>query len=66
MYEHLKENGDVRPSDSAQKDDRKQGEIDFKALQQKRAQAEFTRYAILVAQQTRRPTSHDVANLETE
>lgn len=46
MYEHLKENGDVRPSDSAQKNGQKQGEIDIKALQQKRAQAEFTRYIL--------------------
>jgi hypothetical protein len=44
IYDHLKENGDVRLSDSAQKDTLKQGEIDIKALQQKRAQAEFTRY----------------------
>ncbi|KAH7696269.1 Voltage-gated calcium channelalpha subunit, partial [Aphelenchoides avenae] len=43
LYEHIKENGDVKPSDSAQKGDLKQGEIDVKALQQKRAQAEFTR-----------------------
>ncbi|KAI6177079.1 Sodium leak channel non-selective protein [Aphelenchoides bicaudatus] len=46
IYEHLKENGDVRLSDSAQKDTMKQGEIDIKALQQKRAQAEFTRNRI--------------------
>lgn len=46
MYEHFKENGDCRPTDSAPKDDLKQGEIDIKALQQKRAQAEFTRNRI--------------------
>lgn len=38
------ENGDLRSSDSAPKKDLKQDEIDIKALQQKRAQAEFTRY----------------------
>lgn len=43
MYEHFKENGDVRPVDSAPKDDLKQGEIDIKALQQKRQHAELTR-----------------------
>lgn len=47
LYEHIKENGDVKPSDSAQKGDLKQGEIDVKALQQKRAQAEFTRSVVL-------------------
>lgn len=47
IYDHLKENGDVRLSDSAQKDNLKQGEIDIKALQQKRAQAEFTRFVNL-------------------
>ncbi|KAK6054090.1 hypothetical protein COOONC_08406 [Cooperia oncophora] len=41
--ESLKENGDVRPTDSAPKKDPKQGEIDIKALQQKRAHAEITR-----------------------
>ncbi|CAD5216869.1 unnamed protein product [Bursaphelenchus okinawaensis] len=45
-YDHFKENGDVRPTDSAPKDNMKQGEIDIKALQQKRAQAEFTRNRI--------------------
>uniref|UniRef100_A0A915CHP8 Ion transport domain-containing protein n=1 Tax=Parascaris univalens TaxID=6257 RepID=A0A915CHP8_PARUN len=43
IYEHLKENGDVRPADSAPKNDLKQGEIDIKALQQKRQHAELTR-----------------------
>uniref|UniRef100_A0A914YYD4 Ion transport domain-containing protein n=1 Tax=Panagrolaimus superbus TaxID=310955 RepID=A0A914YYD4_9BILA len=43
MYEHLKENGDLRLTDSAPKNNLKEGEIDIKALQQKRAQAEFTR-----------------------
>ncbi|VDM59301.1 unnamed protein product [Angiostrongylus costaricensis] len=42
----LKENGDVRPSDSAPKKEPKQGEIDIKALQQKRAHAEITRNRI--------------------
>lgn len=37
------ENGDVRPSDSAPKKDNKQGEIDIRALQQKRQLAEITR-----------------------
>ncbi|KAK0421025.1 hypothetical protein QR680_015029 [Steinernema hermaphroditum] len=46
IYEHLKENGDIRPSDSAPKNDLKQGEIDIKALQQKRAHAEITRNRI--------------------
>ncbi|CAJ0600567.1 unnamed protein product [Cylicocyclus nassatus] len=44
--EGLKENGDVRPSDSAPKKEPKQGEIDIKALQQKRAHAEITRNRI--------------------
>ncbi|KAK5974229.1 hypothetical protein GCK32_017550, partial [Trichostrongylus colubriformis] len=44
--ESLKENGDVRPTDSAPKKDPKQGEIDIKALQQKRAHAEITRNRI--------------------
>lgn len=44
MYEHLKENGDLnRPTDTADKKDLKQGEIDFKAIQQKKQQAELTR-----------------------
>lgn len=44
MYEHLKENGDLnRPMDTADKKDLKQGEIDFKAIQQKKQQAELTR-----------------------
>lgn len=42
-YDHLKENGDVRLTDSAQKNDSKYGEIDIKALQQKRQHAELTR-----------------------
>ncbi|KAI6235562.1 Sodium leak channel non-selective protein [Aphelenchoides besseyi] len=46
VFEHLKENGDLRPTDSAQKNNLKQGEIDIKTLQQKRAQAEFTRNRI--------------------
>uniref|UniRef100_A0A915CHN7 Ion transport domain-containing protein n=1 Tax=Parascaris univalens TaxID=6257 RepID=A0A915CHN7_PARUN len=46
IYEHLKENGDVRPADSAPKNDLKQGEIDIKALQQKRQHAELTRNRI--------------------
>ncbi|GMT23316.1 hypothetical protein PFISCL1PPCAC_14613, partial [Pristionchus fissidentatus] len=40
------ENGDVRPSDSAPKKDNKQGEIDIRALQQKRQLAEITRTRI--------------------
>lgn len=52
IYEHLKENGDVRLSDSAQKDNLKQGEIDIKALQQKRAQAEFKRFVALTRHST--------------
>lgn len=44
VYEHLKENGDVRLADSAPKSDLKQGEIDIKALQQKRQHAELTRF----------------------
>lgn len=43
VYEHLKENGDVRLADSAPKNDLKHGEIDIKALQQKRQHAELTR-----------------------
>nr|AXS78260.1 Sodium leak channel non-selective protein [Anisakis simplex] len=46
MYEQLKENGDVRPADSAPKNELKQGEIDIKALQQKRQHAELTRNRI--------------------
>ncbi|KAI1709388.1 ion transport protein [Ditylenchus destructor] len=46
IYDHMKENGDIRPTDSAPKKDMKQDEIDIKALQQKRAQAEFTRNRI--------------------
>lgn len=43
MYEHLKENGDLnRPTDTAEKKEGK-GEIDFKAIQQKKQQAEMTR-----------------------
>lgn len=55
-YQHrLKENGDVRQADSAPKDaapDQQQlnksaaDTIDIKALQRKRAQAEFTRYTL--------------------
>ena len=41
----MKENGDLRPSDSAPKEPNK-GEFDFKALQQKRAHAEITRNRI--------------------
>ncbi|XGW16407.1 hypothetical protein V3C99_001682, partial [Haemonchus contortus] len=44
--EGMNENGDVRPTDSAPKKDPKQGEIDIKALQQKRAHAEITRNRI--------------------
>ncbi|PAV58369.1 hypothetical protein WR25_23917 isoform A [Diploscapter pachys] len=46
LVEGLKENGDIRMSDTAPKDELKQGEIDFKALQQKRAHAEITRNRI--------------------
>ncbi|VDP12012.1 unnamed protein product [Onchocerca flexuosa] len=46
VYEHLKENGDVRLADSAPKNDLKHGEIDVKALQQKRQHAELTRNRI--------------------
>uniref|UniRef100_A0A0K0EDN0 Ion transport domain-containing protein n=1 Tax=Strongyloides stercoralis TaxID=6248 RepID=A0A0K0EDN0_STRER len=46
IYEAMKENGDCRPTDSAPKNNLKQGEIDIRALQQKRAQAEFTRNRI--------------------
>ncbi|VDD88442.1 unnamed protein product [Enterobius vermicularis] len=46
VYEHLKENGDIRPADSAPKKDLKQGEIDIKAFQQKRQHAEITRNRI--------------------
>jgi len=45
IYEHLKENGDInRPTDTAEKKDLKHGEIDFKAIQQKKQQAEITRH----------------------
>ncbi|CAJ0929068.1 unnamed protein product, partial [Mesorhabditis belari] len=45
-FEHF-ENGDlIRPSDSAPKKDAKQGEIDIRALQQKRQLAEITRNRI--------------------
>lgn len=51
MYEHLKENGDlVRPSDSAPKKDMKHGEIDIKAIEQKRQHAEITRNRIEVGE----------------
>uniref|UniRef100_A0A914VXL5 Ion transport domain-containing protein n=1 Tax=Plectus sambesii TaxID=2011161 RepID=A0A914VXL5_9BILA len=51
MYEHLKENGDlVRPSDSAPKKDLKHGEIDIKAIEQKRQHAEITRNRIEVSE----------------
>uniref|UniRef100_A0AC35TIY1 Sodium leak channel non-selective protein n=1 Tax=Rhabditophanes sp. KR3021 TaxID=114890 RepID=A0AC35TIY1_9BILA len=46
IYEQMKENGDCRPTDSAPKNNLKQGEIDIRALQQRRAQAEFTRNRI--------------------
>uniref|UniRef100_A0A1I7XSL6 Ion_trans domain-containing protein n=1 Tax=Heterorhabditis bacteriophora TaxID=37862 RepID=A0A1I7XSL6_HETBA len=46
LVEGLKENGDLRPSDSAPKNEPKHGEIDIKALQQKRAHAEITRNRI--------------------
>ncbi|VDK65890.1 unnamed protein product [Onchocerca ochengi] len=46
VYEHLKENGDVRLADSAPKNGLKHGEIDVKALQQKRQHAELTRNRI--------------------
>ncbi|VDN02709.1 unnamed protein product [Thelazia callipaeda] len=46
VYEHLKENGDVRLADSAHKTVLKQGEIDIKALQQRRQHAELTRNRI--------------------
>ncbi|CAI4226086.1 unnamed protein product [Auanema sp. JU1783] len=46
LVEGLKENGDIRPSDSAPKNESKHGEIDIKALQQKRAHAEITRNRI--------------------
>ncbi|KJH47796.1 transporter, cation channel family protein [Dictyocaulus viviparus] len=49
----LKENGDVRPSDSAPKKEPKQGEIDIKALQQKRARAEITRYRNRIEEEMR-------------
>lgn len=45
VYEHLKENGDVPLADSAPKNDLKHGEIDIKALQQKRQHAELTRFS---------------------
>lgn len=46
--ESVKENGDIRPADTAPKSDGGQLKpaadiIDIKALQRKRAQAEFTR-----------------------
>uniref|UniRef100_A0A8R1EUZ8 Ion transport domain-containing protein n=1 Tax=Caenorhabditis japonica TaxID=281687 RepID=A0A8R1EUZ8_CAEJA len=41
MVEGFKENGDLRPEDTARKVE-KHGEIDFKALQMKRAHAEIT------------------------
>jgi hypothetical protein len=42
--EDMKENGDLsRPSDSAPKKELKHGEIDIRALQQKRQLAEITR-----------------------
>lgn len=46
IYQHLKENGDARLTDSAPKANLKQGEIDIKAIQQRRAHAEFTRNRI--------------------
>uniref|UniRef100_A0A7E4ZT03 Ion_trans domain-containing protein n=1 Tax=Panagrellus redivivus TaxID=6233 RepID=A0A7E4ZT03_PANRE len=46
LLEQLNENGDLRPSDSAPKNSLKIGEIDIKALEQKRAHAEFTRNRI--------------------
>uniref|UniRef100_A0A1I7U358 Sodium leak channel NALCN n=1 Tax=Caenorhabditis tropicalis TaxID=1561998 RepID=A0A1I7U358_9PELO len=45
MVEGFKENGDLRPEDTARKVE-KHGEIDFKALQMKRAHAEITRNRI--------------------
>ena len=46
IYQHLKENGDARLTDSAPKANLKEGEIDIKAIQQRRAHAEFTRNRI--------------------
>ncbi|TMS38414.1 hypothetical protein L596_005144 [Steinernema carpocapsae] len=47
MYEQMTENGDLRsPSNSGMKKDHKQGEIDIRALQQKRQLAEMTRNRI--------------------
>ncbi|CAJ0935665.1 unnamed protein product, partial [Mesorhabditis belari] len=46
LMESMKENGDIRPTDQAPQKDQKQGEIDIKALQQKRAHAEITRNRI--------------------
>ncbi|PIC12425.1 hypothetical protein B9Z55_028444 [Caenorhabditis nigoni] len=45
MVEGFKENGDLRPEDTARKVE-KHGEIDFKAFQMKRAHAEITRNRI--------------------
>ncbi len=43
MYEHMKENGElIRTSESAHKEG-KQGEMDYKAFQLKKQQAEMTR-----------------------
>lgn len=49
MLFNVNENGDLsRPSDSAPKKDQKQGEIDIRALQQKRQLAEITRFKFLI------------------
>ncbi|CAB3403604.1 unnamed protein product [Caenorhabditis bovis] len=45
MVDGMKENGDLRPEDTARKAE-KHGEIDIKALQMKRAHAEITRNRI--------------------
>ncbi|KAK0398822.1 hypothetical protein QR680_002769 [Steinernema hermaphroditum] len=47
MYEQMTENGDLRsPTNAGMKKDHKQGEIDIRALQQKRQMAEMTRNRI--------------------
>ncbi|KRX67480.1 Sodium leak channel non-selective protein [Trichinella sp. T9] len=44
IYQHLKENGDLfSPDDLSEKKEKSQGEIDIKAIQQKKRQAEMAR-----------------------
>ena len=58
MYEHLKENGDlVRAPDQAARKE-KQGELDYRAFQLKKQQAELTRQVTLPD----KPPSHGISS----